>query len=68
MHSSASPPQTTRWLKESGGQQLESQLRGIVFHPSASMLIANPEQGGEKREPGRDINPTGVQIELLHGT
>ena len=50
MHSSPALPQTTRWLEESGAQQLESLFRAIVFHPSASVLIADPEQGGEKRE------------------
>lgn len=68
MHSSASPPQTTRWLEESGAQQLESQFRVIVFHRSASMLIANPEQGGETREAVRDLNRSGVPKEVLHGT
>jgi hypothetical protein len=67
MHSSAGLPQTTRWLEESGAQELESLFRVIVFHPSASILIGDPEQGGEKREAGSDLNPSGVPIAVFHG-
>jgi hypothetical protein len=67
MHSSASLPQTTRWLEESGAQELKSQFRAILFHPSASMLSADPEQGGKKLEAGCDLNPSGVPIAVLHG-
>jgi formate hydrogenlyase transcriptional activator len=44
MHSSASPPQITRWLAENGPQELESLLRAIVFQPSAPILITDDDR------------------------
>jgi len=67
MHSSASLPQTTQWLEKNGAQELEAMFRAIVFHPSASVLIADPEQDGEKREADNDLNPSGVPIAVFHG-
>jgi hypothetical protein len=66
MHSSASLPQTIRGLRR-GAQEHESQFRTTVCHASKSMPIAVPEQGGEKRDAGRDLNPSVVSIVVFHG-
>ena len=41
MNSTASQPQTSRWLVEHGPKELELLLRAVVFHPSAPILIAD---------------------------
>jgi hypothetical protein len=66
MRFSASLPQTTVACGERQ-QGLESLFRAIVSHPSASILIADPEQGGERQEAGSDLNPSVVPIAVFNG-
>jgi PAS domain S-box-containing protein len=44
VNSTVSQPQSTRWLRENGAKELESLFRAIVFHPSASILIADNDR------------------------
>ena len=44
MNSTASQPQSARWLAENGPKELESLFRAIVFHPSAPILIADDDR------------------------
>jgi len=44
LKSTASQPQSTRWLAENGPKELELLLRAIVFHPSAPILIADDDR------------------------
>jgi PAS domain S-box-containing protein len=42
--STASQPQSARWLAENGPKELELLFRAIVFHPSAPILIADDDR------------------------
>ncbi len=44
LNSTASQPQTSRWLAEHGPKELELLLRAVVFHPSAPILIADDDR------------------------
>jgi PAS domain S-box-containing protein len=44
VNSTASQPQSARWLAENGPKELESLFRAIVFHPSAPILIADNDR------------------------
>src|SRR6202790_3931190 len=44
LNSTASQPQTSRWLVEHGPKELELLLRAVVFHPSAPILIADDDR------------------------
>jgi len=48
MSSTASPPQSARWLAENGPKELERLFRAIVFHPYAPILLADDD--GHYRE------------------
>ena len=43
MSSTASPPQSARWLAENGPKELERLFRAIVFHPYAPILLADDD-------------------------
>jgi formate hydrogenlyase transcriptional activator len=44
VNSTASRPQSARWLAENGPKELESLFRAIVFQPSASILLADDDR------------------------
>jgi hypothetical protein len=44
VNSTASQPQSARWLAENGPKELESLFRAIIFHPSAPILIADNDR------------------------
>jgi len=48
MSSTASQPQSARWLAENGPKELERLFRAIVFHPYAPILLADDD--GHYRE------------------
>jgi PAS domain S-box-containing protein len=43
MSSTASQPQSARWLSENGPKELERLFRAIVFHPYAPILLADDD-------------------------
>ena len=43
-NSTASRPQSVRWLAENGPKELELLFRAIVFHPSAPILITDDDR------------------------
>ena len=51
-----SRPHPTCWLNGNGPKEPESLFRRIVLHPSAPILIANPEQDGTRQAAGGDLN------------
>jgi len=44
LSSTASQPQTTRWLADNGPKELELLFRTIVFHPSVPILLADNDR------------------------
>jgi len=43
LNSTASLPQSARWLAENGPKELERLFRAIVFHPCAPILLADDD-------------------------